>query len=361
MKAKQRNGKIELLRFVFSVIVMLFHAGNIEGYGNVLFKSGAFAVEFFFIVSGYLMAASIAKANSSGELSLGTETFLFLKKKVIGIYPELFFSYIISVAIYTLAGKLNFGEVVDLITRSLGDLTLIKMTGIGVKSVNGNVWYISSMLLVMAILYPLIRRYKDVMLKIVLPVAALLAFGFLCQETGVLRSPGEWMGWTYRGNPRAFAGVSLGAVCYPLSQKLGRVNLTGIGKWLCTIAEWGIYLFVLRFTYFGTSSKLDYFYVLFMAAAVVITFSRQSVDAALFDNKVCYWLGKFSLPVFLSHSAWCKQIDALAPADASVEWRVAAYIVCSVVTAFAVYFISVLWRKAGPSVRKRLSKMLVKG
>ena len=85
MTGKNRNGKLELLRFLFSVIVMLLHAGNIPGFENRLFKTGAFSVEFFFLISGYLMMGSIERSMTYPQQeSIGKETFRFLRKKSSG-------------------------------------------------------------------------------------------------------------------------------------------------------------------------------------------------------------------------------------------------------------------------------------
>lgn len=58
----KRNGKIELLRFTFSLVVALFHFLPQIGEPKLL-SSGFFAVEFFFIVTGYLLAKSLSKYN----------------------------------------------------------------------------------------------------------------------------------------------------------------------------------------------------------------------------------------------------------------------------------------------------------
>ena len=61
---KARNGKIEFLRFLFCIIVLLYHIAEstiglkYEILDNItFFGKGYFCVEFFFIVSGYLMAS----------------------------------------------------------------------------------------------------------------------------------------------------------------------------------------------------------------------------------------------------------------------------------------------------------------
>ena len=238
-------------------------------------------------------------------------------------------------------------------------MLLIKSTGLYIGSVNGVVWYISSMLLIMAVLYPLIRKYKDIMIHIILPIGALLAFGYLCQEAGTLRKPDQWMGWFTRGNPRAFAEIAIGAVCYPISQKLMNTPLTKKGKWLCTAIEWSIYLLIILFMQFGTSSKRDYFYVLFLAVAVTVTFSGQTIDANWYNNRFCYWLGKFSLSIYLAHAAWCKLISTLLPPQVTLTTQVLVYIIVSIITSFVLHFVAAYWRKISSSIIALIKRELI--
>ena len=64
------NGKIELLRFVFAVIIVIHHSRYIFGDDYSPFLGGSLGVEFFFFVSGYLMMATIAKRNTMASISI---------------------------------------------------------------------------------------------------------------------------------------------------------------------------------------------------------------------------------------------------------------------------------------------------
>lgn len=66
---KKRNGSIELYRFLFALVIMVRHIKPLfvsNGY-NRLFGRGALGVEFFFIVSGYLMAKNAAARQGANE------------------------------------------------------------------------------------------------------------------------------------------------------------------------------------------------------------------------------------------------------------------------------------------------------
>ena len=62
----RRNGKIELMRFVFCMCVLFFHFnGDFWRGGKMLtehisfFASGYYGVEYFFPLSGFLTAKSV--------------------------------------------------------------------------------------------------------------------------------------------------------------------------------------------------------------------------------------------------------------------------------------------------------------
>lgn len=91
---KQRNGKIEFMRFIFCITVILFHIGKkyfgLDYQVNRFlscFRHGDLGVEFFFLVSGYLFAAACVKKRGQEE-PLGKSTLLYIYHKWISFYPQ---------------------------------------------------------------------------------------------------------------------------------------------------------------------------------------------------------------------------------------------------------------------------------
>lgn len=67
----QRNYALDFQKFIFAVIVVLFHSTSMATTeAEKIFITGRIGVEFFFIVSGCLMCASAMKAKNQ-ELTLG--------------------------------------------------------------------------------------------------------------------------------------------------------------------------------------------------------------------------------------------------------------------------------------------------
>ncbi|MBR5278787.1 MAG: hypothetical protein IKU23_05945, partial [Clostridia bacterium] len=84
----KRNGTIDLLKFAFTVMVMLYHTGY-------CFKGGYIAVDFFFIVSGFLMAKSM-KISVNNGVAAGTDTVNFILRKAKGIFPFYISAWLIT-------------------------------------------------------------------------------------------------------------------------------------------------------------------------------------------------------------------------------------------------------------------------
>ena len=95
MTKSRKNGRVEFLRFIFALAILFFHihkrfAGDdVIELGNTglnFFARGYIGVEFFFLVSGYLLAASAEAKREVSTDSIGTETALMMKKKFWNIF-----------------------------------------------------------------------------------------------------------------------------------------------------------------------------------------------------------------------------------------------------------------------------------
>lgn len=237
MTKTQKNGKIEVLRFIFAIIIVLHHSRNLVGDDKCLFLGGSLAVEFFFIVSGYLMMASIEKIQKVNPCpdALGKETAGFLLRKVKGLYPEIIIAWLLGFGFIQAVSGSGLRKICEEFLLRFWEMFLLSMTGIGKTGTNGVVWYISSMLLCMALLYPLIRKWPDMMLNLAVPAAMFLSFGYLFQTFGEPRNPQMWIGFMYKGTLRGFAEICLGIICYRVAKWYKDVPLSVVGGGHCRI------------------------------------------------------------------------------------------------------------------------------
>ncbi len=91
---KKHNGIIGFWKFMFCILILLFHCAEKMGKKG-FFESGRIGVEFFFIVSGYLMTKK-ALNNEEGLENIGEETTSYIWRKFKAFFPYVIFPFIIS-------------------------------------------------------------------------------------------------------------------------------------------------------------------------------------------------------------------------------------------------------------------------
>ena len=307
----KRNGTIEVLRFVFSIMIMMLHftKDNIWPYEKFNFAGGGISVEFFFLVSGWLFAKSLDKVRTTEHI--GTETIRFMRRKIGGIYPEYIVAWLESFIVVHVASHLLIpSKIVRDFLEGLAELLLLRNAGLGsVRFIRGS-WYISAMMLAMFVLFPIAVRNKERFFCIIAPLVFVFMTGINFTQFGKLRTlQGLALGFINSGLIRAFAEICLGCVCYQLSTKLASGNYSKKTRMLFSIIEMMCYLFTLLFIIYldghlkEEGVKLDFAVLLMLAAGVTISFSGISIWAEFLNNPLSYFLGKISFPLFLGHGA----------------------------------------------------------
>lgn len=340
-KSNKKLGEIELWRFIFAFIVTVHHSRFLVGDDNCYFLKGSFAVEFFFLLSGYLLMQSIEKMPEKVG-NLGEETFSFISKKYKSLYPAVLVALLIPFVAEIFF--LHDAAIHNLLFDCVWEASLLQMSGIYVGfTLNSSTWYLSSMLLCMVVLFPLIRRYKKTAVKLIVPVCSVLILGWMCQKYGHMRNPTAWTGFTYRGNLRAFAELGLGTSCYWISKKISEFNFNRFAQVVLTIIKWCFYLIVIIYMYLPISTKNDFFFIGVLMIAISLSFSKQCVDCNLYNNKVIYFLGKYSLYLFLGHKYWTFLLTPILPSGLSVNEQTLIYLAVSALNSAFIMLICELW------------------
>lgn len=342
MEAKSNRNALDFLKFVFAVLIVLFHSRMMTNYQeNMIVINGRAGVEFFFIVSGCLMCASAARST---EESIGLDTWRFMKKKIARLMPNFIIAWGLAFIVYHYnAGIADWGKIGINVIKSLPELLLIKNCGIRFASYNGPTWYISAMLLNMLVLYPLIRRFKDSFYIIALALM-LFILGSFFQNYGTFSDLENWNGWILKGTVRGTAGLCAGCLCYKAGTVLGRNKWTAFAKAMFMIIEWGCYITTIILCCKYSSSPVDYLIFLLFMIGITITYSNVSFDELLFRPRIFCWLGSFSFSLYLSHSSWREFTSNIYPQEWGFRQRLICYIVVAVWSGLFVHYLSVFLR-----------------
>ena len=150
----KRNGYIDIIKFLFAIVIAEFHLGS------GVFLGGRLAVEGFFMISGYLMCRSIEKEASSGS-GLAVSTVKFIWKKYKSLFFFLLPACILAYTVISIYRETSFLDAIRRAPLLLFDIIPLNSTGIKGEYVVGISWYLSSMFIALAILYPLAKKFKQ--------------------------------------------------------------------------------------------------------------------------------------------------------------------------------------------------------
>ena len=373
---KERNHTIELFRFLFAGIVVLHHSRYLFGDENCWFLGGSLAVEFFLFVSGYLMMEGVEKANAGERMAaqnggavpaLGRETLQFLFRRMRGFLPEYLIAWSIGFVFIAAVRHWSAGQLWDAFRDDFWELTLVKMSGLFTHGIDGVMWYLSAMLLVMAVLYPLLRRYQDVMLHLVCPLAALFLYGWLCREEGHPRDPVVWTGLFYKGLIRTAAGLCAGVVVHGavrVCQRKAPRGLTLPGNLLAVLVQLACLFLTIRYMLLEKPSREDYFFMFLLLLLVWVTFTGWGIERLLppAGCRAADALGHFSLPLYLGHLYFAQHLNEIAALEgASAAMKMGLYVALALANGLVIMGFAAWWRHSRKRFAEKLQEWLIGG
>ena len=354
----RRNGVIELYRFIFALMIVFHHARYLGGgtdtplFGNI----GYIGVEFFFLVSGYLLAKSALKPP--GETPLGCETGKFIYKKITSILPFYLLAVIASlVSEFFVEQRATTDKL-----SGVFDVIFLGMSGIKTYPVVNASWYLSAMFISMVILYPLARKFRDKFIYILAPILCIVIFGYLSRNFGNLNQYNNNFTIVYTGLIRAIAEISLGAIIYEIVEWLKLKQFTVLSKVLCSLLNITLLIFILYSSTVVESSNFDFVILLAIAVVVCLTFAKIGIIANLriFETKFFSFLGKLSLVVYLNHM-WVKSLIVYFVPEALGYNKLLLMFLCSTfIVSFLMLLVNFIINKVSIKCGNKIMKLFIK-
>lgn len=324
-----RNGMIDFMRFVFCILIVLDHATLFRG----RMLAGYIGVEFFFIVSGWLLMRHVEQ-----KFVLGGVRPNFLKDtlhKVMGFYPEFLIGVIMAAFFLQ-----KYGEPVGIGSCFLGmfnSLMLLQTFGFSVTLGIGVSWYLSVMIGMYLLLSWLAYKFKQDFINVFIPLIVLFIYGGMSMKyhTVAVVYQSTMDSFILIGMLRGFAGMGLGMLLYEGSSWLKKVRFTQFGKNVITGIEiFGYVLCICISIIINSISDWDFIMIALISMSVMISFSEVSLTSTFFNKKIYYILGRVSLNIFLNHH-FIALIIAVNMLEDSVHTKMMYYfcgiIICSII------------------------------
>ena len=353
-----RNGYIDLLRLYFTMAVVVAHMNSLffmDSGMSLPFRNGHISVEFFFIVSGFLMASSCEKYQVRSET--GRISFLFLRHKIQSLYPVWFLAQMMMLLLYFEKHAFSVAE----LWKTLPGFMMSTQLGFVESHVIPFSWYIPCMLLCMAILFPLCYRFNGFS-YCVAPVIAVFCAVFLFQRYGNMAGKHqEWLMFVYPAFFRGMCGLSLGCISFQLSKSMKKLTgqLSRLGVSAISLLElmiWSIPIIILTGS---IPSYLHLPFILCCTLGIAITFSNLTWSSKIIHGSFFSWIGRVSYALYLAQFL-SKELTPRLIDSTNTGWFIAVYLLIDVAGGICLYYMAKLLSFIVKTIRIKSSHLFIK-
>lgn len=296
---KRKNYTINLFRFIFAVAVFGLHSMEYIPYC----WHGDSSVEFFFLISGYFTVDSANKYLNSNDISVLESSINFFFKKLKTFFLPCVIAKIIGFILYRIVNKSSLIDIIfDLLSFPF-EVLLTRGLGFTSKWYIGVDWYLSAMMIVIFICFPLLLKYNKKYRYYFAPIISLSILGYLAHTYGTLTDISVWSNFILKSTLRAFAVMNLGIVLHNIVDFLNQFNFNKLGKIKLLIIEIISFFIPVYFAFFVTTVNLEFQSLFFISVAIIISFLDVTFFDKFFDKHhiISEKLGEYSLYLYIFH------------------------------------------------------------
>lgn len=297
---QKKENSIVLWRIIFTYVIAIYHFDNCYYILEELNLRSAWyiAVEFFFIVSGFLMFNNLDKLSETCKT--GFDYFLLRFRKT---YPYYLGGFLLCFILYVL---IRGERATDVLVTHVFELFC--MHGIGLDQpwiyMNNTTWYLSVMLIAGFIIFHCLVKWKDTFVHFVAPIIVMVTFSYLFRYLGTINGVAETDGlFLNQALMRGLADMCLGIFAAKLNRWLQREKTdTFLLRLLGTLG----FLFVIVGSLKYGVSEMDFLFAVVLTFAVAIGFLPSK--ALIFKSRFLQHWSDLTLCIYILHYAFAQYI-----------------------------------------------------
>jgi peptidoglycan/LPS O-acetylase OafA/YrhL len=316
LRKKPKALTAEFWRFVFTALVCIYHGEFYYGDPKLL-PSGESAVEFFFILSGFLLMLSVSRGLARREdrptpAEARGKALEYVKKKVLPIYPVLLIALILHYFVYPFTvSRFGFGwgmkptllGQLKAFMNSEWEFLFLVNTPFGYNENTTPIvpmWFLTGLLIVGYIYTYLAYRHFDLM-KFLAPLLGVLGLTYFTLNSTFILDFYLKMGPFTAGVVRAFTSMAFGMTVFLIYDRVKDIKLHKGWIVLLSILElYAIYRFF-ALTIHQEISIDNFRRTIYIMIILLMAFLNVTFFARLLNRRIWHYLGKITLTMYLTH------------------------------------------------------------
>ena len=266
-----------------------------------IFSCAFLCVEFFFVLSGFLLAKGMIEKKNS-------QTFVnMVSNRFIRLWPAFIVGTLLLPCIYVITwfggNYKNWLLDGNHLKAFLIEIPMLQTTGFaGLEYINGPAWYASALLICSAILYFVIKYVKKVYWGIA------LFFSILFFSISFANTPTNFV---FNVIPfplvRGMAGMSLGVFAYFVHTK-AKYKIQKLPRFVVSLTEIIALIFFFKMLLIRESNNLNLIVLIPIFVLIVIMFSENfGIISIILKNKELAYLAEISYAFYIMQS-FCSNI-----------------------------------------------------
>jgi len=337
---KEKFKNVEFLRFIFAVIIVLFHfRTSVKGYDGLdlifpTLKHCSVCVDYFFIMAGFFLFKNFNK---------NADTFKFAIKKFFRLTPLIWFS-IICYFILSIISKYHFYPE-NHILRAL----LLSNIGFAPKVEATNIhWFVPVLFWAMLFYFYIAKIFDKKYLNLIIWIIVIFSLSGYLNISDFTPHGNTVNFYTFinKGVLRGLAGLGVGYFINMLFETDFLKKCSYKLKIFISLTEIGVISFIIHFMLFSKRlpGQSAFLYTVMFSILFFLFLRKQGIISKLLENNFSLILGASSYSIYIIHPVIQRYFKYLIykPNKELVTSHpliyIIAMVICGIITGFVVHY-----------------------
>lgn len=291
MAVARRNNSVEFFRFIFMVVICMWHFNMLH-----IFNHGYLAVDFFFILSGYFLYDSYCRESAQTVIT-------FLKNKIRRFFPEFFVMLLITFLMKSPnhISQLNtFEQNLRWIISLIPDSLFVFSTGVFQQGIINPTWYLSVLIFGGGWIYAMLKYDRKLCLSIIFPILIISFFSYINAHGNNLEMWRTKDLKVFLPLLRGMSEMCIGIYLYVFVSEQKKILEEDKRNcmWLNLFSVLSLFLFIILLF---VTTNLDMYSIIFIPFIIIGCIIKNGWFNLLFNKRIYGFLGGITYEMLIVH------------------------------------------------------------